>query len=88
MQTWLTDYRNGTVILSLFNLDDAPRAMRWSSPASAGGERRGFTARDVWSGLPYPGADGKCGRGGATGEIQLEPHGCLLLRLTSQSFKP
>lgn len=77
LQTWVTDYGNGSGILALFNLDDQARAMRWAAP-----KHRSFTATDVWAGhAPYHGADGKCGQGGLTGEVTLEAHGCLLLRL-------
>ena len=75
LQTWLTDYANGTAILSLFNLDDDERAMRWAAPGL-----RPFTAVEVWSGAPYYG-DGKCGVGGHTGELALPAHGSLMLRL-------
>jgi len=85
LQTWVADYGNSTAILGLFNLDDAPRTMRWASPVGSGGARRGFAASDVWSGLPYHGVDGKCGVGGTTGEIQLEPHDSLLLRLAYET---
>ena len=76
LQTWLTDYRNGTVLLSLFNLDDSPRAMRWYAP-----QRRPFTAREVWSGAEFPLGCAGCGVEGRTGELQLEPHSSLLLWL-------
>eukprot|EP01048_Picozoa_sp_COSAG05_P012153 COSAG05_NODE_1197_length_5557_cov_6.456761_3_plen_472_part_00 len=73
LQTWRTDYGNGTQLLALFNLDDTPRSMRWFAP-----DRKAFSAMDVWSGAPHPCP--LCATG-ATGELNLAPHASLLLRL-------
>ena len=75
LQTWLADYKNGTMTLGLFNLDDDPRAMRWHT---IGFEK--FSAVDVWSGQNFECS--QCEASGETGELQLAPHACLLLRLT------
>lgn len=79
LQTWRTDYGNGTMLLALFNLDDQSRNMRWYAP-----QRRPFRAaavlQHVQRGKPY--SCESCSREGATGEIVLPAHASLLLRLS------
>jgi alpha-galactosidase len=72
LQTWRTDFGNGTIFLGFFNLDSMTRNMRWSAP-----QRQPFTAKDALHERQLP-----CSRcAGQTGELVLKPHESLLLRL-------
>ena len=73
VQTWLTDYQNGTLILGLFNLADSNRTTSWT-------HRNPFSAFDIWANKPFECAE--CAKHGHTGVLMMSPHSTLLLRVT------